>query len=113
MASTTYLTPTISRLDARRVRTLGTSLLCSLVLRISAVRQRLVESIVDVGPTDRAVLLLFAEATRMCLRELGRRARLEQARRGLGSEELDPRQVVEVDCASTAEPPARATCLAA
>lgn len=111
MASTTYLTPTLPRLDATRVRTLGTSFLCSLVLRISSVRQRLVESIGDVTPTDRAMLLLFAEASRLCLRELARRARLEQARRGMGSEELDPRQVVEMDC--PVEPPARVTWLAA
>lgn len=111
MASTTYLTPTLSRLDARRVRTFGTSFLCSLALRISAVRRRLVESLADVTPADRAMLLLFAEAGRLCLRELARRARLEQARRGMGSEELDPRQVVELGC--PVEPPARTTWLAA
>lgn len=97
MASPAPITPKARRrLQPARAAAMGTSLLCCLVLRAAAVRQRLVERLDDVSPRDRTLLLLFAEASQLCLRELRRRALAEQRARGLGAEPLDPEQVVEV-----------------
>jgi len=105
MANPAPITPIAPRrLQPARVAAMGTSLLCCLVLRAAAVRQRLVERLDDVSPRDRALLLLFAGASRLCLRELQRRALVEQRARGLGAEPLDPEQVVEIEGATVAGP---------
>ncbi len=97
MANATSITPLHSRLDPGRVASLESSVICYLMLRTAAVRGRYLEGLEDIAPRDRALLLLFAEATQLCQRELRRRAQMEQDTRGLGLEALDPGQVVEID----------------